>query len=201
MNASDVLRGEHSLFARLLDGLELLTGTDRVCGNFEVELINGLIDFFARFVDGLHQDKEERVLFPRLVMRIGRLEVPEVERLADSHRRERRLLGQMRFQVWESGGERPGDVDLFATRARAYLRLQRRHIQEENTRLLPMTEQVLTPDDEAAVRAGFRRLEHEHGICFEPQARQLLGRMTEILGQLPPSEATLSVDQGRVFHA
>ena len=199
MNTCDVLRREHSLFARLLDGLELLTGSDRVTRDFEVELVSELTDFFARFVDGLHQDKEERVLFPRLVMRVGRLEVPEIERLAEGHRRERRLLGQMRFQVWESGGDAPGDVDLFSTRAHAYLRLQRRHMQDENQRLLPLIEQVLTPDDETAVRAGFRRLEREHGICFEPQAIQLLGRVTEALGKLPLSEATLSVDQGRAF--
>jgi hemerythrin-like domain-containing protein len=191
--ATDLLKREHYLFARLLDGLEALvrsrkTPEDRL-------LAREMLRFFERSVDGLHQDKEERVLLTCLLARPARLRIPAMRRFSAHHRRDRRLLASLRADL-AAFGEWDRHEDPFAHRASLYIRLQRRHMREENRHLFPLIQRVLRPEDDRGVRAGFRRLEVAHGRAFEPEAIALLGRLTVHLGEIPTSPATGLLDEG-----
>jgi hemerythrin-like domain-containing protein len=198
MHTTEILKGEHRLHSRLLDALEALVDRAASPTDLDGSLVRRLLAFFDLYVDGLHQEKEERALFPQLIGRIGHLEVPEVERLEAHHQRDRRLLVNLRNLVESSVPTDPERAETFVTGARAYVALQRRHMLEEDSRLIPLALETLTFADDRAVRAGFRRLEREHGISFEPEARRLLEDVTVRIGPVPVSEVTRRLGGGDV---
>ena len=193
-HVDDVLRREHYLLSRVLDGLEFLIRDRRVHARANRDLAGELLRFIARRVDGLHQDKEERALFPRLLVRSLGYRLPVVPYLSLQHRRDRRLLGQMLAHLPVLGDWNILDCDPFVTNASVYVRFQRRHMRVEDEWLLPVVEQVFRPQDDRMVRAGFRRVERAHGALFEPEARQLLARLTAQLGEVPRSASTSRLD-------
>jgi hemerythrin-like domain-containing protein len=193
---TDVLRREHYLFSRLLDGLEVLIRDRRVHDSADRGLAGELLRFFAQRVDGLHQDKEERVLFPRLLARSIRYRVPVLSYLSQQHRRDRRLLGQMVANLPVLGDWNILDTDPFVTQASVYLRFQRRHMRVEDEWLLPVVDQIFRPEDDRMVRAGFRRVEHAHRAAFEPEALGLLLRLSDHLGQIEHSASSTRLDHG-----
>jgi hemerythrin-like domain-containing protein len=193
---TDVLRREHYLFSRLLDALEVLIHDHRVRDAADRGLAGELLRFFAQRVDGLHQDKEERVLFPRLLARSIRYRVPVVSYLSQQHRRDRRLLGQMVANLPTLGDWNILDSDPFVTHASVYLRFQRRHMRVEDEWLLPVVDQIFRPEDDRMVRAGFRRVDHAHRASFEPEALKLLLRLSDHIGEVDPSTSTSRLDHG-----
>ncbi len=173
MHTLELLAEEHRIHRRLLDGLEqLLRRRDRAAP-VPSTLLRRLCRFLETAVDGLHQEKEERALFPQLVGRLGRLEFPELLRLEAQHRRDRRLLARLRLASFDESLEE----DPWTT-ARTYVAFQRRHLAEEERQLFPLAARVLSPADDRIVRAGFRRIERERGISFLPGAHELLAELT-----------------------
>jgi hemerythrin-like domain-containing protein len=191
----ELLMREHHLCGRLLDGLELLVERERAPDEADRALVRELLQFFERGVEGLHQDKEDRVLFARLLTRSAQSRVPFVCHFSAHHRRDRGLLAELGSRLTSFGQwDRPDDP--FVTHARIYVCLQRRHLREENERLFPIVRRALRPEDGRVVRAGFGRLEQAHGLAFEPEALQLLAHLTHHLGQLPPSPETAALGDG-----
>jgi len=189
MDITDISRTEHRLQSRLLDGFEALIDRAEREATLDIELARMLFDFFDRCVDGLHQDKEERVLFPMLLARAGRPGRTEVERLEAHHRRDRRLLAVLSTQVARASTT-DTRLAFFVTQARVWLAFQRRHMLEEDAELLPLAARALTMLDDRAVRAGYRRIEHEYGVAFEPEARRVMAELRLRLGDLEPSDAS-----------
>ena len=193
-HVTDLLTREHRLAARLLDAFELLIERHPGPDADDKRLVRELLRFFERAVDGLHQDKEERVLFTQLLARSAHARVPLMRHFSAHHRRERRLLRELGEEL-EAFGQWDRSNDPFVTHARVYLRLQRRHMLEEQEQLFPVVRQALDPEAEGLARAGFRRVEHAHGFAFEPEALELLGRLTDHLGEVPPSADTGALDR------
>lgn len=188
----ELLMREHHLSGRLLDGLELLVEREGGPDEADRGLMRDLLRFFERGVEGLHQDKEDRVLFARLLARSAQSRVPFVCHFSAHHRRDRALLAELGGRLSSFAHWGRAD-DPFVTHARVYVCLQRRHLREENERLFPIVRRALRPEDGQVVQAGFRRLEQAHGLAFEPEALQLLAHLTHHLGQVPSSPETTAL--------
>jgi len=140
-----------------------------------------LLSFFETYVDGLHQDKEERVLFPRLRERAAEKSTT-FEALAEEHHQERLRLEGMRTCL---EGASYGDglsLDTFLVNARSYVALQRSHLRYENRWLLPLVERLLDKDDDLHVCEGFRDLERRFGTCFVRAAQEAM-RSLHVVGE------------------
>ena len=179
MRSTDILTREHRLLDRLLDELEGLVLRASRLGYVEAKPTTELMNFFEHFSDGLHQEKEERVLFPLLVVRNGGMDGVEIERLAREHAADCRRLSQMRLHLLGAIHGEPGCLEIFVTNARSYIATQKRHLRYEEEHLIPLANRVLSESEDRMALAGFRRVEHEIGGSFEAAALAMLASLAE----------------------
>jgi len=162
MWTTDVLREEHRWILRMLACLERVGADSEQRGHLDAESAAELMALFTHFADGLHQDREERCLFPRLLTRARDVaERSDIARLCGEHEEERRAMSRMNGELLGAiFGETRSLLD-FQREARRYVQLQRGHILHENQVLLPLAELLLTCEDDETVMQGFVRLEHD----------------------------------------
>jgi hemerythrin-like domain-containing protein len=177
MWTTEVLREEHRWILRMLACLESVTVASEGRGRLDGESAAELMALFTYFADGLHQDREERCLFPRLLLRARSVqERMDIAKLCGEHEEERRGMHRMTSGLLGAiFGEKRSLRD-FQREARRYVQLQRDHIVHENQALLPLAELLLTPEDDEIVMQGFVSLEHD--------GPEKLKRIFERIGEL-----------------
>jgi hemerythrin-like domain-containing protein len=162
MWTTKVLREEHRWILRMPACLERVTVASEARGRLEAESAAELLALFTHFADGLHQDREERCLFPRLLARARSVgERTDIARMCGEHEQERRAMGSMNRELLGAIFGDARSLHTFQREARRYVWLQRNHVAHENQELLPMAEQLLTRDDDETVMRGFVGLEQD----------------------------------------
>jgi hemerythrin-like domain-containing protein len=177
MWTTDVLREEHRWILRMLECLERVTAASERRGRLAGEDAAELIALFTYFADGLHQDREERHLFPRLLLRARNVqERTDIARLCGEHEEERRGIQRMNGALLGAIFGETRSLRDFQREARRYVRLQRDHVLHENQALLPLAEVLLTPEDDETVMQGF--------VSLEQDGSEKLSRVFERIGEL-----------------
>ena len=162
MWTTDILREEHRWVLRMLDCLERVIALSVQRGQLDSTASVELLSLFAYFADGLHQQREERCLFPRLLTRASSVdERVEIGKLCGDHEQERHLMQGLNENLLGAIYGEPLSLREFAREARAYVELHRQHLAHENLRLLPLAERLLSHEDDESIVQGFRRLESE----------------------------------------
>ena len=162
MRTIDVLREEHRWILRMLACLERLDAESERHGRLDADNAGELMALFTHFADGLHQEREEHCLFPRLLARARSVgQRSDISRLCGEHEEERRAMGRMNAELLGAIFGKTRSLRDFQREARRYVGLQRSHLLHENQALLPLAESLLTPEDDETVIQGFVSLEHE----------------------------------------
>lgn len=162
MWTTDILREEHRWILRMLQCLERVGLDAEARGRLEAESAAELLALFTHFADGLHQEREECCLFPRLLARARSVsERVQIGRLCGEHEEERRAMGRLRQELLGAVFGDGRSLNAFRREARHYVELQRAHLVHENRELLPLAELLLTPEDDQAVLRGFTALERQ----------------------------------------
>ncbi len=162
MWSTDVLREEHRWILRMLQCLERVARDSEHAGRLDAASAAELLALFQHFADGLHQEREEGCLFPRLLARARSVaERLEVGRLCGAHEQERRAMARMNEQLLGAIYGQARSLRDFQHAALGYIALQREHVLHENQTLLPLADQLLRPEDDETVMQGFIALEHE----------------------------------------
>lgn len=177
MRAIRTLCEEHQALRDVLDALELLLDGQRDDDRLDVELALEALEWFERFADGLHQDREEIALFPRLAERAPERAQEVLRGLMRWHADERARLEQMRAVIEGAGYGDACSRDTFTVAARAYIEIQRQHADVEDAWLLPLARQVLTPDDDRVIEAAYERLERRYLPAGEPMPAERARRI------------------------
>jgi CBS domain-containing protein len=154
LRSCEHLRREHRLIGDVVAALGALSERGQSgASNVAALPIAGAIDFFAWFVAGCHDAKEDRALFPALVA-AGVEDGGLMARLRAQHQEGERLLGVLRSLTRRHRAE--GEAwQLLGT----YLDLVRGHITSEDDALFPLAEGVLSPEDDATLERAFRHIE------------------------------------------
>ena len=161
MWTTDVLREEHRWILRMLQCLERLARASELEGQLDAASAAELLALFTYFADGLHQEREENYLFPRLLARARSAnERVDIGRLCGEHEEERLALGRMNQALLGAVYGQARSLADFRSEALRYTALQREHILQENQGLLMLAELLLTPEDDELVMRGFVNLEH-----------------------------------------
>lgn len=162
MWTTDVLREEHRWILRMLQCLARVQAESERSGRLEPRSSGELMALFTHFADGLHQEREERCLFPRLLARARSVaERTEIARLCGEHEQERRAMARMNRELLGAIYGEPRSLRDFQREARRYVEMQRSHLLNENRQLLPLAEFLFTREDDEAVMRGFVALEQE----------------------------------------
>jgi hemerythrin-like domain-containing protein len=157
--ATQILRQDHETISKVLKV------TDQTAERFgrgipvPPEVLEELTWFFSQFVNLCHASEEEDYLFPLLQKKGNPRSDRSLVPFLHQHGRARALLREMtaaiegvRFGFAWAGGR-------WARAAHVYAALLRSHIERENQSLLPMSEDELTPDEQAHLAARFEELE------------------------------------------
>jgi len=153
------LMDEHRVIEKVLDALECEAGRVEDGAPVDGAFFEHAITFVREFADGLHHQKEERVLFPSLTEAGLPQEGGPVGVMLIEHDEGRRFVATMHESLAGAvAGEAAARTQLSAA-ARGYVVLLRAHIQKEDTVLFPMAENVLDESAHSRVRTGFEEAE------------------------------------------
>lgn len=185
------LREEHTLIRRGLACLDQLvdyaTAMDDMCVASAAELL----EFFEEFADRVHQEKEERHLFPALLA--SGVAEKRVRALLDEHKGERATLAEMRCNLEGTAYGDPLSRDHFVWHTKQYVMLQREHAADEERYLLPLAEEILSDEAGRRALAGCRETEAE--LLPRPAAHYvaIVERIEVRLGLAAPARADPAV--------
>jgi hemerythrin-like domain-containing protein len=159
MKALIELTREHAAIGALVARFESEIAEGIRLGEIDADAVDRLLGFFEREVDGHHQEKEERVLLPRLMARAAGAELELLRTLASEHDGQRKLLAHMRNQVEGATYGEPNSLAVLLREAGRYVRQQREHSRWEQRVLFPLARRLLDADDDRELVRGFRRLD------------------------------------------
>lgn len=177
MRAIRILQEEHRALRAVLDALELVLDGQRADDRLDGELALEALEWFERFADGLHQDREELGLFPRMMARAPGKTGRILEDLMRWHAHERTRLAEMRARIEGAAYGEAWSRDTFTVAARAYIEIQRAHADCEDARLLPLARRVLETGDDELVLAEYARIERMHLRVGEPTPVECANRI------------------------
>lgn len=177
MWTTDVLREEHRWILRMLQCLERVSVNAERDGRLDAACASELMALFTHFADGLHQDREERYLFPRLLARARSVtERMDIGRLCGEHEQERRMMTRMNQELLGAIYGEHRSLRDFQRESLRYIALHREHLLHENQAVLPLADFLLTPEDDESVMQGF--------VCLEREGPQHLKQIFERIQHL-----------------
>jgi len=144
--------GEHMRFTRLLDFLERQMAAFHAGEHPSYELMRDAVYYLHHFADRFHHPRED-VAFARMAERDSTVQLT-TNRLLQEHRIINRtgdvLLTHLESILEDAVIERA----TVEAAAGTYLVYYRHHLATEETQILPLAAQLLTPEDWAAVAAA-----------------------------------------------
>lgn len=163
MKATEELIQEHTVILHMLGGVTKLAQTIQTTGEVDVKKVEKIIDFSRHFTDGCHHAKEEKHLFVRLQQHGMSSNYGPVAVMLHEHQLGRNLIKEAEnaLQDYQSGKKEA--VGVLSQALLKYVELLRAHIDKENNVLFPMSDNILTPDDQKYLEESFRSIE-EHDV-------------------------------------
>ena len=135
------LSSDHRLISRVLDAFErFLTETEQTNAISLLEL-NRFCTFFREFVELVHHDLEEEVLFPAMEQIGYARNGAPLTHIRDEHERERRLLFELRREALSAQPFSPEERTLLVELGRCLIAFQRTHMKKESELLYPRLKQ------------------------------------------------------------
>ncbi|MEW5701822.1 MAG: hemerythrin domain-containing protein [Candidatus Zixiibacteriota bacterium] len=153
------LEAEHRVIERVLDALERAADSVTSGGAVDGDFFRRAIAFIREFADGIHHQKEESILFPRMeaagVPREGGpIGVMLYEHdLGRGH--VRAISESLDAAVRGDAGARQALTDA----AHEYVALLRAHIHKEDAILFPMADRVMGESQQQVIRTQFAEAE------------------------------------------
>ena len=153
------LVAEHDVILRVLDALEKEAGQLDSGAAVRRDFFTEAIAFVREFADGVHHQKEEGILFPRMAEAGVPSEGGPIGVMLYEHDK-----GRAHIRAMDRALAKAADGDSEARRTliretRGYVALLRAHIMKENTILFPMADRVFGESQKAAVQAAFAEAE------------------------------------------
>ena len=152
----EILVGEHEMIERAMDilGREL----DKLPGSApDVYVVKRAVDFLLEFGDGIHNQKEEKALFPLMVRR----NIPEdgpIRVMLSEHAAERNLLKQLLTEAAGLSQASSEDRTDCKQRGAEYLEIRANHIWKENDVLFKLGAQVFSEKDTSDLVEQFQKI-------------------------------------------
>ena len=163
---TEQLREEHELVLMVVEAMEREVGFIERTGRVHPDRIAQMIDFTRNFTDGDHHTKEEDLLFPLLEER-STSAGGTVSVLLSEHEAARdciRAIDKALPDVGAPEGARSAEArGVVAENLRLYAFLLPLHIGKEDTVLFPLTEQVLSVQEQEMLGDEFARLGQDGG--------------------------------------
>jgi hemerythrin-like domain-containing protein len=163
-----ILEKEHRLMLEVADASDKECAHIEATGEARLELVGEIIGFFRYFCDGLHDPKEDGLLFARCHKRGMTNDDEPLEQMLGEHEWCRgKLDGMERTLERIDPDDRAAALD-FACRLREYVEVVRCHIQVEEDVFFDTAQHYLTDNDRKELTEEFEAVhwdEIEEGVA------------------------------------
>lgn len=161
MKPTEILMHEHQVILSVLEAAEREAKSIRQSGKVREITVRHLLDFLSNFADRCHHAKEENLLFRKMAERGMPTDSGPIAVMLHEHEEGRSHIRNIRRLLPEAL-EGDGDaLDGIAEALESYAGLLRSHIAKEDNVLYPMSDHLLTPDDQRELADSFERVERE----------------------------------------
>ncbi|MCG5055020.1 MAG: hemerythrin domain-containing protein [Myxococcales bacterium] len=156
---TDRIRREHQVIADMLDAAAALA--ERVAQGREVDgpVLDGVWDFFHRFVERNHNAKEVEVLYPRLARKGVSLAGLPLARIEEEHARMAEILEAVADATDGMGAKVPGAEKEWVRQVLHMVQVVRAHELKEDAMLVAAAERLFTPEEQAELAQAFEHWE------------------------------------------
>ncbi len=174
-----ILEGEHRLMLEVADAAEKECGHIEATGEPRAGLVGEILGFFRYFCDGLHDPKEDGLLYARCHRRGMTNDDEPLEQMISEHEW---CAGELDGMETDLAKLQPGDsvaALAFATRLRDYIGVVRCHIEVEESVFFDTAQHYLTEEDRRQLTEEFEAVhwdETEEGVLayWEDLAHRLV---------------------------
>jgi hemerythrin-like domain-containing protein len=160
---TQMLEDEHLVIAKVVGAAPVLADRLEAGQAVDVDTLQGVVEFMRTFADKCHHGKEEELLFPLL----GKKNVPmqgcPVGVLTMEHGKGRMLVQGLAdaAEAYQKGG--PGGKQAVIQALRGIAELYPNHIWKEDYLLFPLTNKVLSSEEQQALYQQFEQVEERVG--------------------------------------
>lgn len=153
--AIDIIKGEHRALAAVLSGLKaVVEGIGKARFAPDYELLAAMIAYVTELPERVHHPKEDGFLFVALRKRDAEIAATLDDLQAEHHAGPGRIDALKRsLDEYRRTGE-PG-FPAFRDAVVDYVDWQWQHMSKEESRVIPLSRRVLTPDDWNAIDTAF----------------------------------------------
>ena len=161
MKPSAELMHEHEIILHMLSGAERIAQEIQVSHSVDNKAVENIIDFSRHFTDGCHHSKEEKHLFVQLQKRGMSKDQGPVAVMLHEHVLGRNLIQRIETGLKEYQAGNDGAAQIVSQTILQYVEMLRAHIAKENNILFPMSDRVLTSDDQQLLEQSFKEIEEK----------------------------------------
>ena len=179
-NPTEMLEAEHRFIAQVVSAAGLLAEKLEAGQPVEAQIFQNIVEFMRLYADKSHHGKEEDLLFPLLAERGVPMRGCPVDALMREHVMGRALVKGLAeaAEAWQEGD--PSARENLIKNLRGITELYPNHIWKEDYLLFPMSNKVLSAEDQQNLAQEFNRVEEVIGR----EVHQRLELLSEQLAQL-----------------
>ncbi len=159
LKPTETLESEHRFIQKVVAASAILADQLVAGVDLDIEVLHGIVEFMRTYADRCHHGKEEDLLFPALERRGVPMRGCPVGALLGEHKLGRTLVGALAEAIDAYSKGSPEAKDALTKSLRGIVDLYPNHIWKEDFLLFPMTNKVLSPEDQANLRQEFEKVE------------------------------------------
>ncbi|MBI2846522.1 MAG: hemerythrin domain-containing protein [Chloroflexi bacterium] len=160
---TDMLEEEHRYIQKVVGAMAVMAEALEMGQKVDVETLKGIVEFMRTFADKCHHGKEEAYLFPTLVGKGVPVRGCPLAILTAEHLRGRTLVRELSETTEAYAKDGPEAKRALVECLRDMTNLYPNHIWKEDYLLFPMTNKILTSEEQQELQDKFEKVEESIG--------------------------------------
>lgn len=156
---TDILEKEHCSITRVIGAMNAVITILETGGEIDAALLRSMVDFMRFFADEFHHGKEEAILFPLLDKRGVPIKGCPIGVLVHDHQVSRILVTRLADAIESHEKSDPDSQDTVLKNLQSITRLYPGHIWKEEYLLFPMTNKLLSEQDQIYLTDEFLKVD------------------------------------------
>ncbi len=174
-----ILEDEHLIIAKVVGSVPILADQLEVGKNVDMETLQGVVEFMRTFADQCHHGKEEELLFPALANKGVPTQGCPMGALTAEHTRGRMLVKELAEATKACQSGVPAAKETVVKCLRGIAELYPNHIWKEDYLLFPLTNKVLSAEEQLSLCRRFEQVEARVGRDEHRRLEQFAEELSE----------------------
>ncbi len=182
---TQILEDEHRFIEKIVNAMPVLVKALEAGQKMDVEMLREIVEFMQTFADRCHHGKEENLLFPILGAKGVPLDGCPIGALTREHKQGRALVAELTTGIEAYAKGDPAASEALVKTLGGLINLYPNHIWKEDYLLFPMTNKVLSADEQQELLVKFAAVEAEVGQDVHARFEQLAQTLSALAQTAP----------------